>query len=37
MDNDFDNDFNDWIDQLNDMDQPICNIDDPENCDSCGS
>jgi len=37
MDNDFDNDFNDWIDQLNDMDQPICNIDDPENCDSCGA
>ena len=29
--------FEDWIEQLNDMDQPVCNIDDPENCDSCGS
>jgi len=29
--------FEDWIEELNDMDQPICNIDDPENCDSCGS
>lgn len=37
MDNDFDNDFNDWIEELNDMDQPVCNIDDPENCDSCGA
>ena len=29
--------FEDWIEQLNDMDQPVCNIDDPENCDSCGA
>lgn len=29
--------FEDWIEQLNDMEQPVCNIDDPENCDSCGS
>lgn len=30
-------DFEDWIEELNDMDQPVCNIDDPENCDSCGA
>lgn len=34
---DFDNDFNDWIDDLENAEQPsACNIHD-ELCDSCGS
>lgn len=30
-------DFNDWVSELEEAPQPTCNIDDPENCDSCGS
>ena len=29
--------FEDWIEELTDAPQPICNLDDIENCDSCGS
>ncbi len=30
-------DFNDWVSELEEAPQPACNIDDPENCDSCGA
>ena len=29
--------FSDWIDNLEDKEQPTCNIDNPEDCDACGS
>jgi len=37
FDNDFHNDFNDWVTDLENAEQPTaCNIHD-EQCDSCGS
>lgn len=36
-DNDWEDSFNDFIDELESAEQPACNIDDPENCDSCGA
>ena len=35
--NDFDNDFADFIDELTTAEQPTCNIDNPEDCEACGS
>ena len=29
--------FEDFIDELTNLEQPSCNIDNPEDCDSCGS
>ena len=29
--------FDDWIKDLSDQPQPTCNIDNPDDCDSCGS
>jgi hypothetical protein len=29
--------FDQWIEELADRDQPQCSIDNPEECDSCGS
>jgi len=31
------NDFEDFIDELTNQDQPTCNIDNPEDCEACGS
>lgn len=33
----FSNDFEDFVDQLQNMEQPSCNIDNPEDCEACGS
>jgi hypothetical protein len=35
--NDFNNDFGDWVDNLEQMEQPACNILNPEDCEACGS
>lgn len=32
-----DDDFNDWLKELDEKPQPVCNIENPEECDSCGS
>jgi len=29
--------FADWIGNLEDKEQPTCNIDNPEDCEACGS
>ncbi len=29
--------FEDWLQQLEDTKQPTCNIDNPEDCEACGS
>ena len=29
--------FNDWLEELENQEQPQCNIENPEECDSCGS
>ena len=29
--------FEDFIDELTNLDQPSCNIDNPEDCEACGS
>ena len=35
---DFNSDgFEDFIDELTNQDQPSCNIDNPEDCEACGS
>ena len=34
---DFGDGFEDFIDELTNKEQPSCNIDNPEDCDSCGS
>ena len=31
------NDFEDFIDELTNQDQPTCNIDNPDDCEACGS
>lgn len=33
---DFDNDFQDFIDELGSKEQPTCNINNPD-CEACGS
>jgi len=34
---DMENDFGDWVNQLEQQKQPTCNIDNPEDCEACGS
>jgi hypothetical protein len=29
--------FGGWLEELEKAPQPTCNIDDPENCETCGS
>ena len=29
--------FDDWLSDLTNQPQPTCNIDNPDDCDSCGS
>jgi hypothetical protein len=29
--------FEDWLEELEDAKQPSCNIDNPEDCEACGS
>jgi hypothetical protein len=29
--------FEDFIDELTNLEQPSCNIDNPEDCEACGS
>jgi len=29
--------FDDWLAQLEEKDQPVCNIDNPDDCEACGS
>ena len=29
--------FSNWIEDLEDKDQPTCNIENPEDCEACGS
>ena len=31
------NSFDDWVNELENAEQPTCNIENPENCSSCGS
>jgi hypothetical protein len=30
-------DFDEWVEQLENDEQPNCNIQNPDECDSCGS
>jgi len=30
-------DFNDWVEALEKEEQPTCNIENPEDCEACGS
>lgn len=32
-----DENFEDFIDELTQAEQPACNIDNPEDCEACGS
>ena len=34
---DFEDSFNDFIEELENAEQPSCNLENPEECDSCGS
>jgi hypothetical protein len=29
--------FDDWLEQLEEAKQPTCNIENPEDCEACGS
>ncbi len=29
--------FEDWLEELEDAKQPTCNIENPEDCEACGS
>ena len=29
--------FDDWVNSLEEAPQPTCNIEDPEDCEACGS
>jgi len=29
--------FDDWVNDLEESDQPTCNIENPEDCEGCGS
>ena len=35
--NDWEDSFNDFINDLENAEQPSCNLENPEECDSCGS
>ncbi len=30
-------DFQDFVDMLEQSEQPVCNLDNPEDCEACGS
>lgn len=30
-------DFEDFVNQLEQADQPVCNLENPEDCEACGS
>lgn len=32
-----DDNFQDWLTELENQEQPACNIENPEECDSCGA
>jgi hypothetical protein len=32
-----DNNFDSWLNELEEAPQPTCNIDNPEDCEACGS
>jgi hypothetical protein len=32
-----DNNFDSWLNELEEAKQPTCNIDNPEDCEACGS
>lgn len=34
---DLENDFNSWVENLESQEQPSCNIENPEDCEACGS
>ena len=34
---DLENDFDQWVEGLENEEQPNCNIQNPDECDSCGS
>jgi hypothetical protein len=29
--------FSDWLNDLEEKEQPTCNLDDPDDCEACGS
>jgi len=29
--------FNDWVSELEDAEQPVCNIENSDDCEACGS
>ena len=29
--------FNDWLEDLENQEQPTCNLENPEDCEACGS
>lgn len=33
----FSNDFEDFVNELENKEQPTCNIENPEDCEACGS
>jgi len=33
----FSNDFEDFVNELENKDQPTCNLENPEECEACGS
>lgn len=33
----FSNEFEDFVNELENKEQPTCNIDNPEDCEACGS
>jgi len=35
--NDWEDSFNSFIEELENKEQPSCNLENPEECDSCGS
>ena len=35
--NDWENSFNDFVEELENAEQPTCNMENPEECDSCGA
>lgn len=36
-DKDFEDDFADFVKELEQKEQPTCNLDNPEDCEACGS
>lgn len=37
MSNNWEDSFNDFVNELEQAEQPSCNIDNPEDCEACGS